>query len=105
MKQLLFALLILIACVTSLYAEVIEETGDVAATPMSLYGTESDGSITAMQVDSDGRLSMTLSTSNDITSSGDIFFTNLPSGATEPGGVVAGQLWLDTDDQTVKIGT
>jgi len=34
-----------------------------------------------------------------------VFMPNLPSGATEPSGVLAGQLWYDTDDQIIKMGT
>ena len=105
MKRILFTLLMLTMCVSSVYATALTESGDTRTVPMSLYGTESDGSVTAMRVNSDGQLEMSLSTSNDITTSGLIYFTNLPTGATEPATVVLGQLWLDSDDQTVKIGT
>lgn len=30
---------------------------------------------------------------------------NIPSGATQPSSVDAGQLWQDTDDNTIKMGT
>jgi len=60
----------------------------------------------------DSTVALTLDTEGDtivdqdLTVTGDvIFMPNLPSGSTEPAGVVAGQLWYDSDDQIVKVGT
>ena len=40
-----------------------------------------------------------------VLATGGILMPGLQSGSTQPGGVAAGELWVDTDDQTIKMGT
>ena len=40
------------------YAAATEETGDTRARPVSCYGIESDGTVTAILVDSDGKVQL-----------------------------------------------
>lgn len=41
----------------------------------------------------------------DVIFSSDLTLTGLPSGSTQPGGVGTNQVWMDTDDRTLKLGT
>jgi hypothetical protein len=43
--------------------------------------------------------------SQDLTIQRSMWAKNLPSGSTEPASVKLGELWLDTDDRTIKVGT
>lgn len=65
-----------------------------------------------MRINRDGNVGIgttdpqaTLDIAGDLTISSDITVTGLPSGATQPSSVGTGQLWIDTDDQTLKVGT
>lgn len=47
-------IIILVLLAINLYADAENETGDTRARPVSCYGIEEDGSVTAVLVDSNG---------------------------------------------------
>ena len=56
MKRFLITSMIIISLCGLAYGDVSEETGDTRTVPCTLYGKQADGTITAMLVDSDGKL-------------------------------------------------
>ena len=58
MKTLYILITITILSVSPCFASAEQETGDTRARPITCYGTESDGSITAILVDSDGKVQL-----------------------------------------------
>ena len=58
MKTLYLLITRLIMTVGICYAAATEETGDTRARPVSCYGIESDGTVTAILVDSDGKVQL-----------------------------------------------
>jgi len=51
---IVMAVIIVTIMAIKVFADAGAETGDTRARPVSCYGTEADGSITAILVDSDG---------------------------------------------------
>lgn len=47
----------------------------------------------------------TLDVAGDCIISSDVTLTGIPSGTTKPVGVGAGQIWYDTDDDVLRLGT
>ena len=118
MKKLIFTLLFLFmgtVCATAGQRVIgdLSVSGDLTVGTNKLYVSSGGvyiGPTNHIVIDPTGIT--TFNSTSDLSASGDltvtstqVFFNGLASGSTEPAGVVAGQLWLDTDDRTLKVGT
>ena len=56
MKYLILTLTVLLLSASLVYAAASEETGDTRARPVSCYGIQADGTVTAILVNSDGQV-------------------------------------------------
>lgn len=72
MKKILLSVLFIISSVTSVYATATTETGDQAAQPITLYGKQADGTVTALRVDSSGQLDLSNNISDDLSVANDL---------------------------------
>jgi len=90
--------------------------GDInSATDLKFYTASNVatlGGTARMVIDRSGNVgigtvspSATLDVSGDLAVSSNVTLSGLPSGATQPAGMTAGQLWVDTDDQTLMVAT